>query len=97
VTPRLAPPGAVHFEFRGISKKWGRPPKTHGLELRWALLPRPPERFEELVNMETATKSPVSLEFPQPARAKTIYYSARWENGAQRKGPWTDIAMAVVP
>jgi hypothetical protein len=91
-------PRAIHIKFRSKNAaRWGKPAKVHGLECRWVIADTPPAKIEELVHSESATRSPLELVFDEDKRGKRVYFAARWENGAAKKGPWSDIFNAVVP
>ena len=86
----------VHFQAQG-SKTKAKPAGVHGCEVKWAILPAQPATMDELIHSSFDTNSPLTLEFGEPERGKSIYLCLRWENNRGEKGPWSDIAMAIVP
>ncbi|MDR0814878.1 MAG: hypothetical protein LBN37_03900 [Bacteroidales bacterium] len=93
----------VHFQAAG-SKIKAKPAGVHGAEIRWAIIDAPAAGVETpklgvstLVNSSFDTNSPLTLEFDEPERGKSVYLCLRWENTRGEKGPWSDIMMAIVP
>jgi hypothetical protein len=80
------------------SEKRGKPPKVHGIEIRWAILEHPPADENELTNSAFDTRSPFSLTFDEKDRGKTVYFAGRWEiNREGEKGDFSAIVSAVIP
>jgi hypothetical protein len=80
------------------SEHRGKPAFVHGLELRWAILDKPPQDIEELVHSSFSTQSPLILEFPEYDRGKHVYMVGRWEiERGGEKGPFGAIEEAIVP
>jgi hypothetical protein len=109
-TPRPAPdtvpetetetplPRTVRIKFKGeTAPRWGKPEGVHGLEFRWIIAGVPPERIEDLVHSEFATRSPLDITFDEDKRGKRLYFAVRWEGGTGKKGPWSEIFSAVIP
>jgi hypothetical protein len=40
---------------------------------------------------------PVELVFDEGQRGKRVYFAVRWESGAVKKGPESEIYSAVIP
>jgi hypothetical protein len=52
---------------------------------------------KDLTRSEFATRSPLELTFEEDERGKKMYFAARWETGAMKKGKWSDIFSAIIP
>jgi hypothetical protein len=90
-------PRALRFKFRRVgAKHWGKPKGVHGLELAWVIAAAPPKETEDLIHSSFTTKSPLELTFKESERGKRVYYAARWETDAVKKGKFTDIFSAIV-
>jgi hypothetical protein len=86
----------IHFrDITGNSR--GKPAGVHGVEIKWAVLDTPPESADLLANSSFDTRSPMMLSFTDAQRGKNVYLCLRWENTRGEKGPWSEIAMAIVP
>jgi hypothetical protein len=57
----------------------------------------PPVQVKDLLHSAFATRSPLELVFEEDERGKKVYFAVRWENGAGKKGKWSDIYSAVIP
>lgn len=86
----------LHYRDSGSTSR-AKPAGVHGCEIRWALLPKPPETTEDLTHTTFSTRSPYTFEFEENQRGKTVYFRLRWENMRGRKGPWGEIVNAIVP
>ncbi|MDR2149372.1 MAG: hypothetical protein LBO67_00820 [Spirochaetaceae bacterium] len=90
-------PRVLRFRFRRVgAKRWGKPEGIHGLELMWLITDTPPKETEDLIHSSFATKSPLELTFKESERGKRVYYAARWETGAMKKGRFTEIFNTVI-
>ncbi|MDR0638647.1 MAG: hypothetical protein LBG27_07085 [Spirochaetaceae bacterium] len=95
LTPK---PRILRFRFRRANRKrWGKPDGVHGMELVWVIAEAPPVRVADLVHSAFATKSPLTLAFEEDERGKRVYYAARWETDAMKKGDYSEIYAAVIP
>jgi hypothetical protein len=74
-----------------------KPYGVRGVEIRWAILPAPPESEDDLVHSEFDTRTPYTFQFKLPQAGKTLYLCARWENTTAQKGPWSQIQSAIIP
>jgi hypothetical protein len=80
------------------SSRRGKPDGVHGIEVRWAMLERPPVDVKELINSSFDTKPPLTLEFEEHERGKRVYLCGSWEIEREgEKGPPGAIEEAVVP
>ncbi|MDR1680444.1 MAG: hypothetical protein LBS12_01480 [Prevotellaceae bacterium] len=97
-TIKLPAPGVleIHFVDSATGLK-AKPAGVHGAEIRWAILPTPPTRWDDLTHSEFDTSSPFQLEFENDQRGKTVYYALRWENNSGKKGHWGEIESAIIP
>jgi hypothetical protein len=98
-TELLTPlPRTIQLRFRSPNAaRWGKPANVHGLECRWVMADAPPAHIDDLLHSEFATRSPLEFVFDEDKRGKRVYLAARWESGAAKKGPWSDIYSAIVP
>jgi hypothetical protein len=91
-------PRTIQIKFRAENAaRWGKPQNVHGLECCWLIADSPPEKIEELLHSDFATRTPLELVFDEDRRGKRLYFAARWENGTVKKGKWSDIFSAVIP
>jgi hypothetical protein len=91
-------PRTVQIKFRDEhAARWGKPEHVHGLECVWGLMEEPPMKVGDLLHSEFATKNPLELVFEEDERGKKIFFAARWETGAMKKGKWSDIFSAIIP
>jgi hypothetical protein len=86
----------IHFQAAG-SKTKAKPAGVHGAEVKWAILASPPTTVDDIIHSSFDTNSPLTLEFGEPERGKSVYLCLRWENTRGDKGPCSKIAMAIVP
>jgi hypothetical protein len=91
-------PRTVRIKFRDEhAARWGKPENVHGLECVWELAETPPGKVKDLLHSEFTTKSPLELTFEEDERGKRLYFAARWETRAMKKGLWSDIFSAIIP
>jgi hypothetical protein len=87
----------VHYKDEKSGRR-AKPAGVHGIEVRWALLDRPPASIKELVNSSFDTNPPLILEFDEEDRGKHIYMAGAWEIQREgEKGPHGAIEEAIVP
>jgi hypothetical protein len=87
----------VAYRDKGSTHR-GKPEGIHGIEIRWALLDKPPTNIKELTNSSFDTNSPLSLDFEEEDRGKRIYLVGCWEIEREGiKGKFGDIVSAVIP
>jgi hypothetical protein len=80
------------------SDRRGKPKNVHGIEIRWAILDRPPANIFELINSSFDTRPPLVLDFDESDRGKHVYLCGRWEISREgEKGPPGAIVEAVIP
>jgi hypothetical protein len=74
-----------------------KPPGQKGAEMCWAILATPPASIGDLIHSSFDTDSPLILDFDENQRGTTVYFCFRWENNTGKKGPWGEIASAIIP
>jgi hypothetical protein len=80
------------------SGRRGKPVGVHGIEVRWAVMDRPPASIKELTNSSFDTNPPLTLEFDEQDRGKRVYMSGCWEiEWEGEKGPPGAIVDAMIP
>ncbi|MDR0561102.1 MAG: hypothetical protein LBG73_00240 [Spirochaetaceae bacterium] len=87
---------SVHFRDAGSDKR-GKPAHVHGVELRWALLDKPPQSVEDLTKSAFDTASPYTFKFDETQRGRALYICPCWENNKGEKGPYGEIVKAIIP
>jgi hypothetical protein len=87
----------MHFFVTGGSHRKGKPAGQHCAEIIWLISDTPPTRWEQLIHSAVDTNSPLTLVFENDQRGKTVYFALRWENTRGEKGPWSEIANAIIP
>ncbi|MDR2468997.1 MAG: hypothetical protein LBD27_00740 [Tannerella sp.] len=86
----------LKYRNAGSSSR-AKPAGTHGVEIRWEILPVPPDTTADLTHSEFSTRSPHTFVFEENQRGKTVYFRLRWENMRGQKGPWSEIYSTVIP
>jgi hypothetical protein len=87
----------LEYRDQGSAKR-GKPPKVHGIEIRWAILDHPPTGVELLANSAFDTRHPFTISFGEEDRGKTVYFAGRWEISREgEKGDFSAIVAAVIP
>ncbi|MDR0693852.1 MAG: hypothetical protein LBF81_00940, partial [Prevotellaceae bacterium] len=88
----------IHFfESDGTHRK-AKPDGQHGAETAWGLFDHPQEvHISDLTHSSFDTHTPLTLEFADEDRGKTLYFALRWENTTGEKGPFGPIMSAIVP
>ncbi|EIP99713.1 hypothetical protein OpiT1DRAFT_04241 [Opitutaceae bacterium TAV1] len=74
-----------------------KPFRVHGAEVIYSILDAPPASLAQLVRTAFDTRSPLTLDFEESERGKTVYFCLRWENTRGEKGPWSPIYSAIIP
>jgi hypothetical protein len=98
IETRTAHPRVVHIRFRGENvPRWGKPRGVHGIECLWVIADKRPKKIEELLHSIFVTKNPLELVFDEDERGKRVYFAVRWESGAAKKGPWSEIFNIFIP
>jgi hypothetical protein len=86
----------INFRDSASSSK-AKPYGVHGVEVRWSILEAPPVNVKDLTTSSFDTRSPLTLEFEEDQRGKTVWFCLRWENTKGEKGPWSEIGSAIIP
>ena len=81
------------------SNNWSiaKPYRVHGAEIKWGIDVELSVSPATLPNSSFNTRTPFILEFTENERGKTVHFCLRWENTVGAKGPWGEIATAIVP
>ena len=87
---------AVSFRAMGASG-YARPYGASGAVIAYAVLDAPPVALGELTSSVLATRTPYMLEFSEEERGKRFYVALCWQNRKGEKGPWSNIASAIIP
>jgi hypothetical protein len=85
------------FGEEGKEHSKAKPAGQQGAEMCWGILSAPPTSISELIHSSFDTHSPLILDFDENQRGLTIYFCFRWENTRGEKGPWSEIASAIIP
>jgi hypothetical protein len=95
----LSGPGVIvlHWFNKGSSRGKAKPYGMHGVEIRIAILDRPPLDWSELTDSRFDTRSPFKLIFSGEDRGKVLYFALRWENTTGVKGDWSEIYSVRIP
>jgi hypothetical protein len=89
----------IHFydaERMGTGTK-AKPVGQLGAEIVWAIRDTPPTEVSDLTHSTFCTHTPVTLEFEEDERGKTVYFSLCWMNTRAKQGPWSGIKSAIIP
>ena len=87
----------INFYEKEAGHRKAKPAGQHCVEFAWVLADTPPTRWEELIHSAVDTRSPYTFVFENDQRGKTLYFALRWENTRGEKGPWSEIASAIIP
>jgi hypothetical protein len=91
-------PRTIRIRFRAENaKRWGKPPRVHGLECLWVIADTAPTKIKDLLHSSFATRTPLDLTFDEDQRGKRFWFAVRWENGTVLKGKWSEIFSAIIP
>ncbi|MDR1493008.1 MAG: hypothetical protein LBT05_09845 [Planctomycetaceae bacterium] len=63
----------------------------------FAVLDEPPKSVHELTRSVLATRTPHVFEFTDEERGKTVYFAICWQNEKGERGPFSEIASAIIP
>lgn len=86
----------VHFRTQGANDK-AKPHGVHEAEIRWDICEKIPKSELELKNVDTLTRSPLTLDFTEEERGKVVYLYGRWTMRNSGHGPWNQVSYAVIP
>ncbi|MDR0598691.1 MAG: hypothetical protein LBG84_01225 [Treponema sp.] len=67
-----------------------------GAVVHWGFFAAPPASPDMLPRSELTTTAHHSLIFDEEDRGKTVYIALRWQRRG-KKGPWSEVAAALVP
>jgi hypothetical protein len=87
----------IHFFDQENKHTRAKPEGQHGAEIRWGVCDTPPQSVDELIHSTFDTHTPFTIDFDEKQRGQKIYFILRWENTRGEKGPWSEIASAVIP
>jgi hypothetical protein len=99
LTVRLKNPRELPVYYHdSVSGRRGKPPRVHGIEVRWAVLDHFPADIKELTQSAFDTASPCVLKFAEHERGLRVYMCGRWEIEREgEKGSFGEIIEGVVP
>jgi hypothetical protein len=84
--------------FRDMgAARLARPYGTNGAVIAYAVLEAEPPSIEALKASVLATRTPYVMEFAERERGKKLYAALCWQNKKGEKGPWSNIASAIIP
>jgi len=86
----------VEFKVKGAANR-AKPRGYDGALIAWDVLDTPPVNPQSLTKYITASRTPMSLDFDETERGKTVYVAAKWLNGRGLAGKWSDIKSTVIP
>jgi hypothetical protein len=86
----------IHFRTQGADDK-AKPYGVHEAEIRWDICNVQPESELDLKNVDTLTRSPLTLDFTEEERGKVVYLYGRWNMRNSSHGPWNQQTYAVIP
>ncbi|MDR0729723.1 MAG: hypothetical protein LBF19_06355 [Prevotellaceae bacterium] len=87
----------IIFDYGGTEMSKAKPAGQHGVELIWEIADERPPHVRNLTHSVFDTHTPLTIEFDEDQRGKTLWYTARWENTRGEKGPWGEIQSVVIP
>jgi hypothetical protein len=88
----------LKFSFRDMGAAGhARPYGMSGALIAYAVLEAPPASVDALTGSVMATRTPYTLEFTEQERGKKLYAALCWQNKKGEKGPWSNIASAIIP
>jgi hypothetical protein len=87
----------IHFYPLGSRRRRGKPHGQQCVELVYIISEERPLQWGDMPHSVTDTNSPIHLVFDYSMRGKRIWFALRWQNTRGKKGPWTDIHMAIIP
>jgi hypothetical protein len=87
----------VTFKYGGSETSKAKPKGQYGIEFAWEIADEKPAHVRSLTHSVFDTRTPLTLEFDEEERGKTLWYAARWENTRGEKGPWSEIFKTIIP
>ncbi|MDR1154770.1 MAG: hypothetical protein LBL04_08650 [Bacteroidales bacterium] len=87
----------LNFYDQGHKRSKAKPAGQHGVEIRWVMRDTPPSSLKDLTESTFNTRSPLTLDFDESDRGKTVYFCLCWENTRGEKGPRSEITGAIIP
>ena len=87
----------LRFDFGASKDSKAKPDGQQGAEFASVISDTKPAEIEDLTRSSFDTHSPLILTFKESERGKTLWFAARWENTAGKKGPWGDIEGTIIP
>jgi hypothetical protein len=86
----------IYFRVQGATDH-AKPHGVHEVEIRWDICEKQPKSELELKNVDTLTRSPLTLDFTEEERGKVVYMYGRWNMRNGGHGPWSQQTYAVIP
>jgi hypothetical protein len=86
----------IHFLCPERRSK-AKPPGQFGAVICWVISDTPPVSLTDLIHSSFNTRTPITLEFHEQERGKTLYFALCWINTRGEKGPWSGIHSTVIP
>jgi hypothetical protein len=86
----------IYFRDENSGKR-GKPSGVSGAVVRWSIADTRPTDVNDLGNSTLDTKSPISVNFAEAQRGKTMWFAMCWQNAKGQMGPFSEIQSAIVP
>lgn len=75
---------------------WGKPEHIHAFEICSLIGSTSEPPIDDLKLINFATKSPYHITYQASDQGKRVHYAVRWINSCGEKGPWSEIASAII-
>ncbi|MDR0982700.1 MAG: hypothetical protein LBM07_05610 [Culturomica sp.] len=88
----------ITISFRDSdSDRRAKPAGVQGAVVKWIVSDTPPTSIKVFTNSLLDTKSPITLDFEEEQRGKTVYFALAWQNTKGEMGHFGEIQSSVVP
>ncbi|MDR0982978.1 MAG: hypothetical protein LBM07_07060 [Culturomica sp.] len=74
-----------------------KPAGVQGAVIKWIVSDTPPVGIDVFTNSLLDTRSPITLEFTDQQRGKTVYFILAWQNTRGEMGNFGEIQSSIVP
>jgi hypothetical protein len=88
----------ITISFRdSVSESRAKPAGVQGAVVKWIVSDTPPTGIDVFTNSLLDTRSPITLEFTDQQRGKTVYFALAWQNTKGEMGHFGEIQSSIVP
>ena len=86
----------IHFRDKETPHRRAKPFGMEGCEVWHYIGETPPDKIEDFRYVETARRTPLSVDYTMENAGKTVFYRLRWKSKNGTKGTWSAIIRATI-